>query len=323
MGKLIGKILAFLLGIGAAVVLIIMLSTTGESMDRWIANLTCSSEYDASEEEGKIVEVEKIQQSSTYKKLIVDDSVCASMFKRLQDKNDKYLFAGTNRAFAFPGYYVQIKEFIKNNKDAEEVYIFVGKDTWETTLDAQYGYHCLILPLIYTGTYDYLDEETKAYCEENYGPLLLNKEFVNSYMKSALVRKLTLNLLIDYHGKVLGRDVNVPFVKTDDRVSPLSKEYFYKIVDLCNESGIALHLIHDPTEYNGERIAAYQRERDMIRAIENDKSRQLLEDYLDSILYYPAEDFIDDVHFKGDDSLNDSVIRDMQRKTGLLEDIVL
>ena len=114
-----------------------------------------------------------------------------------------------------------------------------------------------------------------------------------------------------------------PFVKTDNQVSPLSKNYFYKIIDLCNESGIELHLIHDPSEYEGERIDAYHRECNMIREIENEKSKDLLEKYLDSILYYPAECFIDDVHFKGDDALNDSVIRDMQRKTNLLEDIVL
>ena len=323
MKKLIGKIILFLAAVPVLCVCVVGSTLIGSPIEQTVATLTCSGDYDASEETGKIVEIEKVQESSGYKKLIVDDSVCASMFKRLQNINSEYLFAGTNRAFSFPGFYVQIREFIDNNPDVQEIYVFVGKDTWETTLDAQYGYHCLILPLIYTDTYDYLDDETRDYCEYAYGDILLNDGFVNAYMKSSLIRKLSLNLLLEYHEKILHEDTSVPFVKTDNEVSPLSHDYFNKILALCREKNVALHFIHDPSEYDGERIEAYNRECDMLRSIEDDDNRDIIEVYLDSILYYPAEDFIDDVHFKGDKELNDSVIRDMQDKTGLLQDINL
>ncbi len=323
MKKLLGKIILFLLVIAVLCVCVIGVSVVVPPLEQVIGTLTCSNDYDASEELGKIEEIDKVKYSKGYKKLIVDDSVCATMFKRLQDKNDVYLFAGTNRAFSFPGFYIQIKEFLDNNPDAEEVYVFVGKDTWETTLDAQYGYHCLILPLVYTDTYKYLDENTKEYCDKAYPGLLLNKTFVDAYMKSSLIRKLTLNLLLEYHSKILGEDVSVPFVKTDNEVSPLAYQYFNDILKLCNERGVAVHFIHDPSEYNSERIEAYNRECEMLREVEDDSNRDIIELYLNSILYYPAEDFIDDVHFKGDKDLNDSVIRDMQRVTGLLQDINL
>lgn len=324
MKKLLSRIVLFLVILVIIIVGILTLCVMFPSVDNLIGTVTCSEGFDGYEEKTKTEAIEKTQNKNDgYTKLFVDDSVCASMFGRLQDKNSVYLFAGTNRAFLVAGQYVQIREFLKTHDNVSEVYMFLSKGTWESTIDVQYGYQCFAVPIISTNTFDDLENNTKQEMKDTYSGTLIQPWFVYIYNKSCVIRKLTLNLLNTYHEKVLKEDMSVNYVHEENKVSDVNQQYLDLIINMCEKNNIALHILHDPIADTPDNRDDYDNEIKMINEISNDKNKKYLDEYLNSVLFYPEDLFIDGVHFKGDDALNNQIIHDIQGKTNLLYDVVV
>ena len=321
MGKLIGKIAVFLLGIAAAVILIIVLSASNSTLDRFFSIISCSSEYTTKEEALKIDTIERAKRSdNTYKKLIVGDSVSYFMFTPLQDYNDEYFIGSTNRPFTMAGQYVVIEEFLKSHPDAQEVYLFFSKDSWESVIDPQCGYQNTVVPFVKTNVLEDLDQSTIEEMRQQYGSLLMTPTFINLYYNSMMNHKLTLNGIIAYHEKILGEDCSKMYETTPGRLSPLAQLYLQKAIDLCNELGVKFYLVHNPLADTEAKHAELEQEKEDFRV---SGFMDIAKGYFDSVMYYPIEQFADGVHYGTTPQLQRDAIRDIIDKTGYMKDLVI
>jgi hypothetical protein len=319
MKKFIGKTLAFLVILALLVSGLLVLSSVNESCNQFFAYISCSEDYQRQTEEISVLQRVQ-QQDNAYDKIMVGDSVCYMLFTRLQDVNDAYFLGGNTRPCTMVMQYVLAKEFMEGHPDAKEVYLFLSKDSWESTIDVQCGYSYVVVPQTQAGTMKDLDEDTVLRMQQLFGRFLMNPYVVNVFDHSLMNHKLVLNGLMVYHELVLGEDMSATYERTENEISPLALQYFEKLVALCEEQGVQLHLLHDPLADTEEKHQEVAMEEEMFRqaGIYDDFS-----EYFSSVLYYPPEDFFDGVHFNVDDELDNQVIRDIQDHTGLLQDFVV
>lgn len=73
-----------------------------------------------------------------------------------------------------------------------------------------------------------------------------------------------------------------------------SYQYLEKLYLLCEEEGIAFHLIPGP---HADTERRYETEKEICDELEAKGDKQGLEKYLDQIVYYPEEIFRDGIHF--------------------------
>ena len=319
MGKFIGKTILFLLILLGLVGGILVVSASSEGMNRIFAFLSCSEDYERQEAETDILRKAQITEND-YRKIMVGDSVCYMLFTRLQDVNDVYFLAANTRPCTMATQYALVKEFADGHPEAEEVYIFLSKDSWETIIDVQCGYSYVVVPNTLAGTIDQFDESTVADMRRLFGSVLMNPTVVNIFDKSLMNHKIVLNSLVEYHEKVLGEDLSAPYELTENEISPLALQYFTKIVRLCEERNIELHLLHDPLADTEAKHQEVEMEKQMFQEAGLYDTYQ---EYFDSVLYYPPENFFDGVHFNVEDELNNRVINDIKEHTGLLQDFVV
>ena len=321
MGKLIGKIALFLAGILVLCCLCIVLSSCGGVFDDFFATVSSSEEYTPKEETQKIDAINSAKETDNkYTKLIVGDSVSYFMFTQLQEYNDNYLIASTSRPFTMAGQYMVIKQFADSHPNASEVYLFFSKDSWESVIDPQCGYQNTVVPFIEAGVYDDLEDVTKREIVDEYTVFFVNPLAVKLYYNSKMNHKLVLNTIIAYNEKILGKDCSKMYETTEGRLSPLSELYLQKTIDLCNEKGISLHLMHDPLADTDKKHAEMEAEKqDFI----NSGYMDIAGDYFDSVIFYPKEQFVDGVHYGQSGEMQKDAIRDIINKTGLMTDLVV
>ena len=319
MAKFLGKTIGFLAILAVLVTGILFLSASCEPMNQVFAFLSCSDDYERQHAEIQVLK--DVQETdNAYTKIMVGDSVCYMLFTRLQDVNDTYFLGANTRPCTMATQYVLVKEFVENHPDAEEVYMFLSKDTWESVIDVQCGYSYVAVPHTQAGTIEDLDPETREEMYRMFGPVLMNPVVVNAFDHSLMNHKIVLNGLVEYHEKILGEDLSADYERTENEISPLALHYFRKIVDLCEEEGLKLHLLHDPVADTEAKHAEIEMEKQMFQAA---GLYEQFPEYFSSVLYYPEENFFDGVHFNVDDELNNRVINDIREHTGLLQDFVV
>lgn len=321
MGKLIGKTLAFLLGVLALIALIIVLSTSNSVFDDFFSLITCSGEYTSKEETLKIDTIERAKETdNSYEKIIVGDSVSYFMFTPLQEYNDVYFIGSTNRPFTMAGQYVVISEFLKSHPEAKEAYLFFSKDSWESVIDPQNGYQNTVVPFVKAGVLDDLDQVTRDEMNKTFSGFLMKPAIVELYYRSMMNHKLVLNSIIAYHEEILGEDCSSLYEKTEGRLSPLSELYLQKTIDLCKEKGVTFHIVHNPladTEIKHNELEEEKRD------FERSPFMYLSDDYFNSVIFYPEEQFADGVHYGVTPELQRNAIRDIINKTGYMTDLVV
>lgn len=321
MGRLLGKIALFLTGILAVACLCIVLSSSAGAIDDFFAVISSSEEYTSKEETQKIDAIESAMKTdNNYTKLIVGDSVSYFMFTPLQEYNDNYLIASTSRPFTMAGQYMVIKQFLDAHPDASEVYLFFSKDSWESLIDPQCGYQNTVVPFIEAGVFDELENITREEMYEEYSRFFVNPFVVKLYYNSKMNHKLVLNTIMSYHEKLLGEDMSKMYETTEGCLSPVSELYLDKAMDLCNEKGVELHLMHDPlADTEAKHNELEEEKQDFI----NSGYMDVATDYFDSVIFYPEEQFVDGVHYGTSDKLQRDAIRDIIKKTGLMTDLVV
>lgn len=313
------KTIVFMLVLVVLICGILWIPSTNDMLNQAFAFLTCSQDYERQSAEIQVLkDVQGI--NNDYDKIMVGDSVCYMLFTRLQDVNDKYFLGGNTRPCTMATQYVLVKEFIDAHPDAKEVYIFLSKDSWESTIDIQCGYSYVVVPHTQAKTIDDLDQDTRDDMRNKFGSFLMNPVVVNAFDRSQTNRKLVLNGLSEWYDKVLGQDMSSQYVLTENQISPLSQKYFLKIVQLCAENNIQLHLLHDPVADTPEKHQEIEVEKQMF---EDAGLYDQFPEYFLSVLYYPPEYFFDGIHFIVDDELDNQVINDIRRHTGLLQDFVV
>ena len=300
-----------------------VITTYNEPINQVVAKVTLSEEYTAEEGQARVESIKRIQDTSKdYSVIVVGDSVCQYLFESVEEDNPSYLFVGSSRPFTIAGQYVQIKEFIDYHPNAREVYMVEGISTWESILDTQGGYQQLMVPLIETETINDLDEETIDYAKHNYSSLFMTYPFAKMVNHSNVCRKLILNSIMFYHQDIRGEDTSALFESTPGEISPLNQHYLKKIIQLCEENNITLHIIHDPVSNTEQSKEDVSKEREMFDNAGYSDSKYA-DEYINSVLYYPEEYFVDGTHIVRERELENTIVQQMKDKTRTMNDLVI
>lgn len=252
--------------------------------------------------------IEKVQTKDNTTKLIIGDSVCKQMFDGLQEYNPDICITGSNAAIAMSGQYILAKEYIENHPNATDIYMFLLPGSLSTSYDTTWGYQYTVMPWVETDTLKLLDANTIEIMESVYGSFFMKPVIVELIDKSAVNRKLYLNMLDDTKE---GYQQKSRFEIAD--------QYIKKIFDLCQEKGIKLHL---------EPCPVVNSQRESMENIKEEYKETWLytqfPDYLEEVLYYPDEEARDGVHFGGEYATQECYnekIKKIFKETKFLEEV--
>lgn len=286
MKRFIGKLIIFVC-IFAVIVLGLEVLSTKAPYRGWLAFLTESGDYPAGEE-GEVEQyIGQIREEGAYTRLVVGDSVCYQMTNGLRDINGDYSLVGNNRALTIAGEYLLIQEFFNTHENITDVYVIVGLDMLQTSVDITYGYQYVVIPFSRMGLIQNLDEELTEEMEGTFGKFFMQKYVAESIGNSSVDRKLYLNYLKEKYAKI-------PYEDPERAISDTAYRYLLKIADLCEEQGATLHLLPDPLADNDYRHDQAER---LKKDFEELGLTELFPNYFDEIMYYPEEQFIDGIHF--------------------------
>lgn len=307
----------FMIKAGLFTVLIVVFCVIADYMSMhktWnlvIAQFTNSEEFiaDVGTDEIKPY-IDKVQEQDDTEILIVGDSVCHQMFSGLQEYNDKICIVGSNGAITMAGQYILVEEYVKNHAAATDVYLMVLPESLSRTYDTMWGYQYAVMPFVQTNTLHLLDENTISGIKSSYGEISIQPWLVKLVDASAVNRKIYFNLIKKY-GK--------SYKQTSD--SELADQYISKMYQLCEENGITLHLYACPV------ADSRQQEMDALEVKFADTwLKQHYPDYFENIVYFPAKQAADGIHFSGDYAQQanyNEKIQLMLNKSELLETLVL
>lgn len=227
--------------------------------------------------------IEKAQTDDKTTKLIFGDSVCHQMFRRLQKYNEDISMIGSNGAITLAGQYILAEEYLKSHPYATDLYLILLPESLTRTFDTGYGYQYAVMPFVETDTLQLLDENTIACMEQVYGKLFLKPAVVKAIDKSAVNRKLYLNILRECTD---GYQPEMPF--------EIAEQYLMKMDRLCEEHQVRLHLLPGPV---CESKAEYMKTLEQIWQSGPLSAR--FPDFFSSISYYSADQAKDGTHFSG------------------------
>lgn len=228
--------------------------------------------------------IEKVQLQDNTTTLIIGDSVCHQMFQGLQQYNENICMAGSNAAISMTGQYILAEEYIKNHPDATDIYLFVLPASLCSTFDTQWGYQYTVMPFVETDTLKLLDQETINIMESVYGSFFMKPQVVRIIDKSAVNRKLYLNMIADYRTGY-----------TQKTTYEIADQYIRKIYELCKENDVEFHLYPCPVS-----DSKYQYTEELKNDYDNTWLQTCFPEYFDKILVFPDEQTRDGIHFTGE-----------------------
>lgn len=314
MKKFITKMILFLCIFGAIVLGLDVLSAR-EPFRGWFAYITESSDYPAGADEVAMY-ISQIREEGDYSKLVVGDSVCYQMTNGLRDLNREYSLVGNNRAVTIAGEYLLVKEFLDTHEGITDVYVIVGMDALQTSIDVNYGYQYVAIPFLRDELLDGLEEDTIDEMEDTFGRFFMQKTVAELIGDSSVNRKLYLNYIKEH--AVIDPDAGNEIVMSD-----LAADYLYKIYDLCEEYGATMHLHPTPIMDNPWR---YSQAKALAKDFEARGLSELFPNFFDEIIYYPEEQFVDGIHFGepyNEQSQLNQKLREMYLDRGFLEGLEL
>lgn len=274
----------FALVLALSLILVDFLSMYGATRTI-LAKLTDSEEYisqnTGSDEIKPIIERAGYADGTT--KLIIGDSVCRQIFSGLQNLNPDTAIRASNGGITAAGQYILAKEYLDAHPGATDVFLLMLPKSMGRSFDTNWGYQYVVMPFAETDTLKYLDRETIDCLGKTYGGIFLNPAIVQIIDRSGINRKLYLNLLKDYsEGYKLSNHFE------------LADQYVYKIYEMCKERNVAFHLYPCPvSEANADNV------NNLKEVFEKSKIHEINPEYLDMVIYYPAEQAEDGTHFSG------------------------
>ena len=277
-----------------------------EPFRTWIAEWTDSESFitgNVGSDEIKPY-ISRVQTSDGTTKLLLGDSVGRQLYVGLQDYNEDMAIVGSNAAITMAGQYILAAEYIENHPDATDIFLVVLPESLCRSFDTKWGYQYTVMPFVETGTLGRLDQDTLDIMKSVYGEFFMKEDVVYKIDRSAINRKLYLNVLKEHS------ESYVPKSKF-----ALAEQYLMKMYELCNENGITMHLYACPLADNRvQEIEAMKRE------YEETELYQIFPDFMDNIYYYPVEQAADGVHFSGDyanQEFYNEIIQKMYKGTAL------
>lgn len=228
--------------------------------------------------------INKVRSQDNTTVLILGDSVCHQMFQGLQEYNENICIAGSNAAISMTGQYILAEEYIKNHPDATGIYLFILPTSLCNTFDTQWGYQYTVMPFVATDTLKLLDQDTINIMETVYGSCFLNPQMVQLIDKSAVNRKLYLNLLQKYRTGY-----------TPKTTFEIADQYIRKIYELCQKNNIEFHMCSCPVS-----DSQFQYVEDLKASYSTTWMATCFPDYFNTILTFPDEQTQDGIHFAGE-----------------------
>ena len=274
----------------------------------FLAEITDSTEYIAQDRGPDEIKpyLERTHYPDGTTKLIIGDSVCRQLFSHLQSTNTHIAMLGSNAGLTVAGQYIIAKEYLEHHPDTTDVFLLMLPKSLVRTFDTNWGYLYVVMPFVETDTLKYLDQETIDCLGVVYGKPFLNPAVVQFIDRSAINRKLYLNLLKEHS------DGYVP-----SNAFEIADQYVYKIYEMCKEKNVAFHLYPCPvSEASADKVHALRSD------FEKSKIREISPDYLDMVTYYPEEESKDGTHFTGkyaNDNHYDQLIKDIYNGTELYD----
>lgn len=242
--------------------------------------------------------------------LVIGDSVMNSLFKTLWNDNPHYCICEGDAYFLMAGQYVLVNEYLNTHPNAEKIILIMRPPTLYEHINSTSSYQYIALPYANEAYGHYLSESTYDTLRKTFGSASLSQPFLGLYKNSYLTRKIFLNKVND-----IAPHSYVDFYQM--QASDMSLEYLQKMVALCDERGVELVLLAAPMQ-------------DKLELWDTAALRQQLQDagllqrmpyYFESLLYYPAEAFRDEIHFVDEDLYRADVIANYTRVSGEFADL--
>ena len=272
----------------------------------FIARITDSEDYISGNVGSDEIKpyIEQVRTEDNTTKLIIGDSVCRQMFRKLQEYNNDICIVGSNGAITMAGQYILAEQYLEHHPATTDIFLVVLPESLYRTFDTKYGYQYTVMPFVETDTLKLLDENTVEAMQSVYGNFFMQPTVVNLIDKSAINRKIYLNELQD---RSKGYNAGLE----------LADQYLCRIYELCKERGVQFHLYSCPvSESKRESVE------NKMNQYEQSKLYQIFPDFLKDVYYFPDEQFGDGTHFSGDyntqESLNEK-IQQMFADTRLLQ----
>lgn len=297
--------------LSACTVALLSLSTN-EKAEPYITTITGSTEYGKGYNMGPseiIPYIDKVSVKDNTTSLILGDSVCFRMFSELQDYNPNFCIAGSNRAITLSGQYILLNLYLEAHPDATDVYLILLEDSLITTYETGYGYQYAVMPFLMTDTLDLLDKETITQLKRTYGHFMISQDSAQFINDSPFGKKLYLNLIN-----------KIAPVSSEYEIPDVVERYLVKMVTLCEENDVSLHLLASPLADTPERREI---EPLMTSLYEDSVLYSYFPDYFNQLEYYPSEYFSDGVHPDVDRALLNEMIEQMEQNADCMYDLVL
>lgn len=309
MKKFICKWIGFLI-VFAIIIGILIVMSCKESYSDFFAKVTNSVGYDDEPTKEIMPYLDSAGNSEdTYSKLIIGDSVCHQMMNPFQEYNSTYAILGNNAATTMVGQYLLAVKFIRNHPETTDVYLVMRSFPGGGFSVTGWTYQYFVIPFALDGSLEGVEDSTMEKLKEIYGDAFLERTTIEKLDQSAFLKKMYLNSL--------------EAVPNDDVA--IGIQYLEKLEELCKEGGINLHLLHAPVSENSKK-AIVDEEKKVLGYNCSENVKCLLQEFYDSISYYPADEFRDGIHFtKEKETLKNlrGYIHDLQNKCGELTDLKL
>lgn len=309
MKKFICKLIGFITAFGFIFSGLVVMSFR-ESYRDFFSTITNSAEYSNEPTKEIMPYLDSAgNNEDTYSKLIIGDSVCHQMMNPFQEFNNTYAILGNNAATTMVGQYLLAEKFVENHPGVTDMYLILRSFPGGGFSMTGWTYQYLVIPYILDGSFGGIDENTMEELKEIYGDVFLKHAVIEKLDQSAPIKKIYLNSLEDAH--------------CDDVA--IGIQYLEKLELLCKENDISLHLLHAPVSENMQEEILVEKEK-VFNYECTEEVKRLLQEFYDVIIYYPADEFRDGIHFTKEKS---SVINlrgyiyDLQDRYGELIDFMM
>ncbi len=220
-----------------------------------------------------------------YTGLILGDSVGRQIFSpKYQDESDDICYLATNQAIMAVGNFILLERFIENNPQLEDVYYVARPDSIMGNPSFVYTYSYFVTPLYNESMWQYLEPETREEIETIYGRFCARREFpkwlLAKYPKLLDVYQNSCRNILQFR-RWIG----------DAGEMDMAALYLEKMKAVCDEKNINFHLLSAPLPESYQ----YPFE-EMKNRLDFEGEEELLDEFMDSIIYVKEDEFVDGVH---------------------------
>lgn len=229
--------------------------------------------------------MEKAGYNSELPSVILGDSVCGQLWP-MKKNSPNMLHLSCNQAITPAGTYLLLKKYLEHNPQTKHVYYAVKPQSLGNDMNLDYKYQYFLLPFYNGGNIELIDGETKQKIYSKFGKFFSE----NSYIKRVLSHN---RFFLGQYLNHVQRKLDIKYIHRH-RLSRTSAIYLPKILELCREHQAELHVLPLPLsavsdDYGWESFA---------EDVKTNNLEYILGNFIANIHYYPAEWFMDGIHFK-------------------------